>query len=235
MGGFYSPSTLDPQAFSVKNLADTLGEKLIEAQYLSEVLGLKIEREDYDQQKGKISLETDRITSTISMNIAKASGVSVNDTLKFSDASDRIKTMEGRVDGLWLQQHGFGGIKVRLKLDNMSQRWVMYHLDGSPVRDFQYVVSTGNIGGAQTKNTLKVYAVAFANNSGSYCILVCPDAEASPIADGMRTIQLNPFITNLVEGAAVSILGNPPFSLRDEAINRLFAPSMTTIAQGGGQ
>ena len=136
MGFLYSPSKLDPQSFSVKALGEALGEKLIATQYLSEVLGLKIERDDYDQQKGKISLETDRIASAISRNIKTSSGISVNDTLSVTNIPDRLKTAEGYIDALWLEHHGFGGIKVKIKLDNISQKYILFDLSGNPIKDF---------------------------------------------------------------------------------------------------
>ena len=236
MGFLYSPSKLDPQSFSVKALGEALGEKLIATQYLSEVLGLKIERDDYDQQKGKISLETDRIASAISRNIKTSSGISVNDTLSVTNIPDRLKTAEGYIDALWLEHHGFGGIKVKIKLDNISQKYILFDLSGNPIKDFTYSISVGNIGGAQVKDTIKLYTVAFAKDSTSYAILVCPDIEAAPVIDGMREICINVFATNLRKEAAIALLGNPPFNLTDAGINRLFAPTPETqIAKGGGQ
>lgn len=226
MGVFFAPAAVDPQVYSVKSLVDKLGNSLLEAQYLSEVLALKIEREDCDQQKGKISLETDRVATVVMQNIRKASKISTDDTLSVTDIPSRIESAEGYVSGLWLEHHGFRGVTVEIYLNNLSQKWEMYRLgENEVIEDFQYVVSVGNMGGSQTKDMIKVYAVAYDKDSASYTVLICPDIEASPVKkNGRREIELLPFFRNVRGDSLKSILSNMPFNLTDNCIARLFAP-----------
>lgn len=227
MGVFFTPTVIDPQAYSVKSLVDKLGNSLLESLYLSEVLALKIEREDCDQQKGKISLETDRVATAVMQNIRKASKISVDDTLSVTNVPSRIESIEGYVSGLWLEHHGFKGVTVEIYLNNLSQKWEMYRLgENEVIEDFQYVVSIGNMGGAQTKDMIKVYTVAYDKDSASYTVLFCPDVEASPVKkNGRREIELLPFFRNVRGDSLKSILSNMPFNLTDNCIARLFAPN----------
>lgn len=233
MGVFFAPQVVDPQEHSVKNLVDELGNSLLKSQYLSEVLALKIEREDCDQQKGKISLETDRVATAVMQNIRKASKVSVDDTLSVTDVPSRIESLEGYVSGLWLEHHGFRGVTVEIYLNNLSQKWEMYRLgENEIIQDFQYIVSVGNIGGAQTKDIIKVYAVAFDKDSASYTILICPDVEDSPVKkNGKREIKLLPFFRNMRGYSLKIILSNMPFNLTDDCVGRLFAPNPVVTLQ----
>mgnify|MGYP001598767211 FL=1 len=175
------------------------------------------------QLRGELVKETRRVLGEVDGVFCGLVGDTIVSTLSegksFTDLQGKVKSTEGYVDGLWLEHHGFQGITVRLKLIEHSQRWEQYHVDGTPITDFQVRIVSGDLGGGQTTRTTKAYAVAFAKEDGSYCILTCPDVLASPLINGMREIKLIPFITNLRKEAAAALLLAPPFSLDPRAIH----------------
>lgn len=207
---------------------DVFGEESNSLLHQAKALSLVVEGESA-QMRGELVRETRRVLEAINTVLCGIIGDTVNKTLSegsdFTDLEEKVKADSGYVDGTHMEHHGAVGIKVKLKLNHISQRWEMYEMDGSLVKDFQYAISTGRMGGLQIAGTTKAYAIAYARKDGEYSILVCPDVEASPLRDGLREISLNLMAVNLSKEAVKSLLGAPPFNLGNETIERLFAPN----------
>jgi hypothetical protein len=175
------------------------------------------------QLRGELVKETRRVLGEIDRTLCGLVEGTIDSTLSegksFTGLQGQVKAINGYVDGLWLEHHGFAGITVRLKLIQSNQRWEQYDTNGEPITDFQIRIVSGDLGGGQTCRTTKAYALAFGREDGSYCILTCPDVMSSPLVDGMREIKLVPFITNLRKEAAAALLLAPPFSLDPRAIH----------------